>query len=156
MKKFNLLLGSFILFGLLIFGCSPTQELGETTTNSEPEVAREEPEKPEEQKAQESIEQLLVDGLYETQVQYESPAGVENLRIEFEIIEGVVQTLDFELIGEELNQVSQNKVQASEDGIKELLLGKQIEAVEIPDSVSGSSLTTGAFKNAVDSLIKNS
>ncbi len=154
--KLILPIALIIGLGLIISGCSSpqTNNIGYGDDNiSNENIAREEPEKTQEEKTTQQIEQLIADGKYEEITTYTVPGGEEELKITLEIENGKITYLDFELLGEP-KDISLNKYQASEQGLKDMLIGKDVNSVEIPDVVSGSSLTTGAFKQKFAEMIE--
>lgn len=102
--------------------------------------------------ADETTEQLIADGQYKDIVSYESPAGEEDIEVSLTVKNDVITAVSFEVLGK--HPVSIEKQQGMADVIPALVIGKKIDALNIPAQVGGSSLTTAAFKTHVDDLIE--
>ena len=142
----NKIFALFISSLLLVFSaCS--QVGGLASEVEENKIQREEDQsKSIEERQEETLSQLIQDG-----VTYRTPAGEETLEITFQITNDIVDEVSLELVGE-ANPTSQRYAQQSEAGLRNLLEGKNINDVEIPNSIAGSSLTTTAFKNHIRDL----
>ncbi|MEC8339620.1 MAG: hypothetical protein VXZ40_03260 [Nanoarchaeota archaeon] len=147
----NKIFALFISSLLLVFSaCS--QVGGLASEVEENKIQREEDQsKSIEERQEETLSQLIQDGVYIEEVTYRTPAGEETLEITFQITNDIVDEVSLELVGE-ANPTSQRYAQQSEAGLRNLLEGKNINDVEIPNSIAGSSLTTTAFKNHIRDL----
>lgn len=149
---------------LLLAGCSGTQNIPQETTQSqtpvgnapqeqsEVEVQRENGDLTEEQIQKQSLQNAIADGTYQERVTYSAPPGQETVDIEITFEDDVVTQLT--ITGVDMHPTSENYRQRSESGLQELLVGKKISEVDVPTRISGSSLTTGAFKKKLDELIE--
>ena len=51
------------------------------------------------------------------------------------------------------DHTSQNYINAFNNALPDLVIGKKITEINIPHTVSGSSLTSAAFKNQLENLM---
>lgn len=148
MKKIISLLVISLL--LAFSACSTAGGLNDVV--EENKVQREEDQsKSIEERQAETLSQTIQDGAYIEDVTYTVPSGEEILGITFQIKDDIVEKIEFKL-GEEAHEFSIKHTTNSEAALQELLIGKNINDVEIPDKIAGSSLTTTAFKNYVEDL----
>lgn len=142
---------SIIVVMLLAFSaCS--QSGGLAAEVQENKIQREDDQsKSVEERQEETLNQLIQDGVYIEEVEYSTPGGVEVLEITFQITNDIIDDIKFELEGD-AHPISIEKTQDSEEALRSLLIGKNINEVEIPDAIAGSSLTTTAFKEHIQDL----
>jgi major membrane immunogen (membrane-anchored lipoprotein) len=135
---------------LLFSACSSAGGFGDVVEDGK--IQREEDQsKSVEERQLETLNQLVQDGAYIEDVTYITPGGEEELEILFQIADDVIEKIEFSL-SESANPISIKKAEDSQKALKELLIGKNINEVEIPSSIAGSSLTTTAFKKHVTDL----
>lgn len=89
------------------------------------------------------------DGTYEATGSYESPAGKETIDVSVTLDGGVVSAVD--VTPEATNPTSKTWQTAFASGVSDEVVGKSIDDVEL-DAVSGASLTTGGFEDALDQI----
>lgn len=95
----------------------------------------------------------MSENLYESTVEYEIPNDSKEI-IEFSIAvddDGIVTNVDYESIGEPA-PISIKQQASFGDNIDNLVVGKKITDIEPVDRVGTSSLTAGAFFEAVNTL----
>lgn len=152
----TIIIGAFIILSGCTSAETSVKNTADNTTDTsdiDNNIAREEPEKTQEEKTEEQLANLIADGSYEELTTYSIPGGEEELKILLEVEDNKITKLDFELLGEP-KEISINKYQDSEEGLRELLIGKDLNEIEIPNSVSGSSLTTQAFRAKLNEMIE--
>jgi len=89
------------------------------------------------------------DGTYEATGNYESPAGKETIDVSVTLDSGVVSAV--EVTPEATNPTSKTWQTAFASGVSDQVVGKSIDDVDL-DVVSGSSLTTEGFEDALDQI----
>jgi len=108
--------------------------------------------KTEVQKINDSLALLLPDGTYEKDVTYAYHLGTETIDIKLSVQNDIVTGASITSVGTP-NPISNRFITGVNAALPDLVVGKQIDQLNIPHQVSGSSLTTAAFKQYVDSLI---
>ncbi|NCC71457.1 hypothetical protein EOM09_07820 [bacterium] len=147
----NILMILVIVPMFFIAACSVEAEnenIGDGT-----DIQRQDGDKSEEQLISDNLDMMIADGLYVENLNYETPNGGEEINISLEIRDNTVLSLSIEAIGTP-HQISAKWIKESESGLRDLMIGKRIDEIVIPASVSGSSLTTGAFKKNFEELIE--
>ena len=135
---------------LFISACSSAGGLGAEVEESK--LQREDDQsKSVEERQLDTLNQLIQDGAYIEDVTYQTPAGSETLEVMFQIKDDIIEKIEFNLKGE-AHKISLEKTTASEEALKSLLIGKNLNDVELPTAIAGSSLTTTAFKKHVQDL----
>jgi uncharacterized protein with FMN-binding domain len=89
------------------------------------------------------------DGTYDTTGTYESPAGKETIDVSVTLDGGVVSAV--EVTPQATNPTSKTWQTKFASGVSDEVVGKSIDDVEL-DAVSGASLTTGGFEDALDQI----
>lgn len=89
------------------------------------------------------------DGEYEASGTYTSPAGQETVDVSLTLKSGVVETIEF--TGNATNEKSVFMQGMFKDNFMPLVVGKNIDEVKL-DKVSGSSLTSGGFNDAINKI----
>ncbi|MGY4642865.1 FMN-binding protein [Cellulomonas sp. URHB0016] len=89
------------------------------------------------------------DGTYQSTGTYESPAGKETIDVSVTLDGGVVSAV--EVTPEATNPTSKTWQTAFASGVSDEVVGKAIDDVQL-DAVSGASLTTGGFQDALDQI----
>jgi uncharacterized protein with FMN-binding domain len=89
------------------------------------------------------------DGEYTARGTYESPAGQEAVNLEVTLEDDIITAVSFN--GEAENDVSIKFQSQFADGYEEFVIGKDIDTVVL-DKVSGSSLTSGGFNDALEQI----
>lgn len=108
--------------------------------------------KSEVQKTQDTINQVIADGTYEDQVTYRHHEGSETIDISVTVKDDVITAASIQAVGK-THPVSAKYIKSVDGALADLVVGKNIAQLDIPRKVSGSSLTTAAFKGYIDSLI---
>lgn len=89
------------------------------------------------------------DGTYEAEGSYQSPAGQESVGVSLTLADGKVTAVTVTPKATDSNSV---RFQGEfKDGISSEVVGKSLDEIEV-SKVSGSSLTSGGFNEAVDSI----
>ena len=112
--------------------------------------------KPVQQQTGEKIAQLIADGTYTKDVGYNYHSGHETITISVTVKDDVVT--DASITSHNPNMMGPNMVSARyiggvRDALPDLVIGKKIDQITIPRQVSGSSLTSGALRAYLQSLI---
>jgi uncharacterized protein with FMN-binding domain len=89
------------------------------------------------------------DGTYDATGNYESPAGKESIDVSVTLDDGVVSAV--KVTPEATNPTSKTWQTAFASGVSDEVVGKSIDDVAL-DAVSGASLTTGGFQDALDQI----
>ncbi len=90
-------------------------------------------------------------GEYEATGSYQSPAGTQSVEVEVTLAaDGTISDLDVD--GQAEGGNSEQYQKKFESGIDALVVGKKITELDV-SKVSGSSLTSGGFNDAIDQII---
>lgn len=89
------------------------------------------------------------DGTYEADGSYESPAGQESVGVSLTLADGKITAVEVTPKAEHPN--SQRFQGEFKDGIASEVVGKSLDEIEV-SKVSGSSLTSGGFNQAVETI----
>ena len=148
---------ALLLITVLSFaGCSNTQETtSESVEESQVEIQRSEEEKVISENENTIVTQtsnlLVENGLYVETISYDAPPGEEEVEVSIEFKEDIVTSLTLTPI--DAHPTSEQFIEKSESGLQDLLIGKNINDIEVPDKISGSSLTTKAFKDKLQGIL---
>ena len=104
--------------------------------------------KSEVQKTQDQIAQFIVDGSYDNNVTYNTHVGQETVEIKVTTKGDIVTAASVTPVN--ADHTSQNYINAFNNALPDLVIGKKITEINIPHTVSGSSLTSAAFKNQLE------
>lgn len=96
-------------------------------------------------------ESAYVDGSYSVTQGYNSPGGKDGVGITLVLKDGVVSSVSVSNGGS--NETSKMFQDTFADGISAAVVGKRIDELGSISAVNGASLTTGAFKNAVEEIM---
>lgn len=158
---------ALIAVALVLAGCSsaikPSQADNQNTQSSDNNVPAT-PEKtisaseivinttkPAEVQQQETAAQVIADGTYTDQVEYHSPGGQDTIEISLTVEKDIVKAVSIKSI--KADGTSIRFINGVNDALPDLVIGKKISELNLPKQISGSSLTTTAFKFHVDQLI---
>lgn len=89
------------------------------------------------------------DGTYTESGSYQSPNGTETVDVTITLGDGIVT--DVEVVGQGESRDSQRYQGEFIDGIAAEVVGKDIDTLKV-SKVAGSSLTSGGFNSAVDTI----
>jgi len=103
------------------------------------------------QKTQNNIARAIADGTYDDNVAYLTHVGLETFDMKVVTKDNVVTEASITPVS--ADRVSQRYMGAVNAALPNLVIGKNINDVVIPHTVSGSSLTSVAFKQHLDELI---
>ncbi len=103
------------------------------------------------QKQQEVIVNAIADGTYIDNVSYISPGGKDLISITVDVENDVVTKVNIREIT--ADETSQSYIYAVNKELQTLVVGKKITELNLPTQISGSSLTTRAFKQHITRLI---
>ena len=109
--------------------------------------------KPETQKIEESLIRLVPNGMYEKNLTYSYHSGNETIDVRVLLKDDVITQASIETVGNAHN-VSRKFINGVNAALPDLVIGKKINELDIPKQISGSSLTTAAFKEYLDSLVR--
>lgn len=104
-------------------------------------------------KNQTTIANVLADGTYSQYVSYNYHSGTETVDITLTVKNDVVTSASV-TDDNPSNMMSARIINSFNAALPDLVVGKKINELNIPHNVAGSSLTTGAFKSYVDSLLQ--
>lgn len=136
----------------LLAGCGsgddePTTAAANTTTAAETTAAGGTPTAAEETASTGSS--AYADGTYEADGSYQSPAGEESVGVSLTVADGKVTAVTVTPKATDSNSV---RFQGEfSDGISSEVVGKSLDEIEV-SKVSGSSLTSGGFNAAVETI----
>ncbi len=178
-KKFFMVIifAAFVACTLLLAGCKPAAEQvtppaqnvadNAVKENAPPEPVPPEPvapvpppkqvdivtnnTKPAEQQTQETIATLIADGTYTDKVSYNYHSGTEQVEIIVSVKDDIITAATLTGINptSPISDKYQKGVNAALPG---LVVGKRIDQLNLPKQISGSSLTTAAFKKYVEDI----
>ncbi len=170
MEKVKTIIYSILaIIMLVVAGCSGV-ETGETINQNIPngdspppsegivdnellDRDRREGSQSDEEVQQESLQQLIADGIYVESISYSTPPKVELIDVTIAIEGGIVT--DISILGIDPHPTSLNLQRRSEEGLRDLMIGKKVEDIQIPDRVGGSSLTTKAIQQRFQEMKNN-
>jgi len=89
------------------------------------------------------------DGTYSATGVYDAPPGEEKIDVTVTLVDGVITESSLEKLGK--HEVSKKMQAAFESGYEELVIGKNIDEIDL-DVVAGSSLTPIGFENALEQI----
>lgn len=104
---------------------------------------------PEEQEQRE-VAWVKNNNIYTSTLEYESPGGIEKNPITLTVENGVIRSVNVEVVTDIAASVEYQQNFAKEIGGK--VIGKKLSELGEIDRVSGASLTTDAFNEAVKKL----
>lgn len=141
---------------LLVTGCatqkrSPSGDVGAQGLHANDTGTGVMDKKPVAQQQQEQTQALIADGTYEDVVSYAFHAGVNEMDVKVTVKDDVITEASVAPVGQ-VDPVSQRYIAAVDQALPGLVVGKRVEEVDIPHRVSGSSLTTAAFKRYLEGL----
>lgn len=126
--------------GLLVLaGCSGTADAeSDTATDTGTDTS-----------AESTASGDYADGTYTADGSYQTPETVETISVTLTIAGGVVS--EVEVTGDPQARESEQYQGQFIDGISDEVVGKSLDDIEV-DRVAGSSLTSGGFNDAVESI----
>ena len=156
-SKKSLLISLMILVGLLFAGCSskvvPEEEV-KVETVEVAEIEKEAPEKSEEEVQLEKLGMMIADGVYTEEITYLAPSNTTDiLTLNMEVKDNVVHSLSLEAV--EVHMYSEGHINNVNEELQTLVVGKNLNDVEIPEIISGASLTTKAFNEKLNEISNN-
>lgn len=120
----------------------------QTTIQNESETSMDEAANSNEEQASEQTgDTAYIDGEYTAFGEYRSPAGREEVEVSVVLADGVVEEIEF--VGLAKNSTSVRYQTIFADNFEPLVIGQPIDEIEL-DKVSGSSLTSIGFNEAID------
>jgi len=160
--KYTLLLIALLsIASLLIMGCSSKNQSVATDNQSKNTLATGQnnqggnviaaDNKSELIKTQNQMAQLIADGTYDNQVSYTTHSGIQTVEIKVTTQNDVVT--DASVTSVHADSTSQKYIGAFNSALPKLVIGKKISDIKIPHTVSGSSLTSAAFKKNLADLV---
>ncbi|MBS3135843.1 hypothetical protein J4401_02690 [Candidatus Woesearchaeota archaeon] len=108
--------------------------------------------KPEQQVMQESLSKVIADGTYTNKATYQYHSGNETIEIKVSVKDDIVTGAS--VTGINPHKVSAKFISGVNAELPNLVVGKKINEINLPKQISGSSLTTAAFKKQIDDLIE--
>ncbi len=108
------------------------------------------------EKNQTIISLLIADGTYTNDVQYQNPRGMNDVIMSVTVKNDTITTASVtDGSGGMMDMMTARYVSNFNAALPGLVVGKKINELSIPRNVAGSSLTTAAFAQYVDWLVKN-
>lgn len=104
------------------------------------------------QKYEETLASVIADGTYTENVTYAYHSGTETVDISVTVKDDVV--LAASVTGINPNRISQRYIDGVNAALPDLVVGKKINQLNLPTQISGSSLTTAAFKQEIENMIE--
>lgn len=92
---------------------------------------------------------VYADGTYTASGQYVTPGGIEQIEITLDIAGDKITGVQF--VGDPQRSESRNFQGQFADGIAAEIVGKAVDEVQV-DRIAGSSLTSGGFNQAIDTI----
>lgn len=158
MRLHNALIIIFLVsFVLVVAGCStqvsktPT---GQTTNDAVPTLKTvdiSQTNKNITEQHQATLAALVPDGVYIANETYEYHSGMETVTVSVTLKNDVITAAS--VSGNNPNRVSARYINGVNAALPDLVVGKRIDQLDIPRQVSGSSLTTAAVRQYLESLI---
>lgn len=102
---------------------------------------------------QETLISLIPDGLYSADKEYYQPKGKDVVKIEFKIKDNIVE--DAKIFSIKVHPESEKYINRVNDALPNLVVGKKLNEIKLPDKISGASTTTRVVQNYLEEL-KNS
>ncbi|MCA9381313.1 calcium-binding protein [Candidatus Dojkabacteria bacterium] len=144
--------GALVIGGgvLLTKQNNETATTTDTTTNTTAQTQETTTQEPP-TNTQQEVEIVYTDGTYSSTGSYLSPAGSEEVLVTVTLENDVITDVNVE--PQATNPTSVFMQNNFADGIKDVIVGKNIDDVEYPGNINGSSLTGKGFIDAIE-LIK--
>lgn len=131
--------------GLLVLaGCSGTADAEDTSTAGSPSTGTST-----DTSTGSSTSGEYADGTYTADGSYQTPETVEEISVTLTIADGLVT--EVEVTGDPQARESEQYQGQFIDGISDEVVGKSLDEIEV-SRVAGSSLTSGGFNEAVESI----
>ncbi|MBC6496193.1 FMN-binding protein [Microbacterium sp. 4-7] len=130
--------------GLLVLaGCSGTADAEDQSTDSGTDTSTESTD------SGASTSGDYTDGTYTADGSYQTPETVEKISVTLTVADGLVT--EVEVTGDPQARESEQYQGQFIDGISDEVVGKSLDEIEV-SRVAGSSLTSGGFNEAVESI----
>jgi len=131
--------------GLLVLaGCSGTADAEDTSTAGSPST-----DTSTDTSTGSSASGEYADGTYTADGSYQTPETVEEISVTLTVADGLVT--EVEVTGDPQARESEQYQGQFIDGISDEVVGKSLDEIEV-SRVAGSSLTSGGFNEAVESI----
>lgn len=149
----------FSIVSFVLAGCSSTstssdvkiktQEAPNTIVLNDDEMMMKDT-KDSTEKMHDTMMELIPDGTYTDDVTYSYHSGDEMITISLTVKDDIIT--DASITPHDPHPVSAKFISGVNAALPDLVIGKSVKDVSIPEQVSGSSLTTAAFKGYFESL----
>ena len=97
---------------------------------------------------------MIADGVYTEEITYLAPSNTTDiLTLNMEVKDNVVHSLSLEAV--EVHMYSEGHINNVNEELQTLVVGKNLNDVEIPEIISGASLTTKAFNEKLNEISNN-
>lgn len=160
-KTLYVLMAITLMTGSLLSGCADTSDMVSNTTPVSQNSTVSQSTVDTQTQTQPSVQsQSTVDtqapttqnktATYRETVSYDSPGGTDEVTFQFVLNDGVVT--DLGLLDSSSNPESGNYITRFMNGVKSKVIGKKLESLGTFSRISGASLTTAAFNEAVKKL----
>lgn len=147
-NNLKVIISLVLMFAVIFSGCSSQ---GENISDNAVELKKEEADKSDAQLQQEKLGYVIIDGVYNEQIDYKTPAGEEMFELNLEIENQVITLIQIEIDEKKYHETSVKKTNQVNEKLQELVLGKDISEIEIP-IVSGASLTSKALRSKFEEI----
>jgi uncharacterized protein with FMN-binding domain len=141
-------LASFTLIGSLA-GCAAADTAADSNTGTDTTDTTESSTDSGTDTGSSSGESVYADGDYTAEGSYSSPGGTETIEVELSLEGDIVTAVT--VTGDASNANAERYQTEFEDGIAAEVVGENIDDLDV-DRVAGSSLTSGGFNEAVESI----
>ncbi len=140
-KYFSTFAALFVISGVLFEGCGPSTNTTSTNTSGGSASVL----------TANAVSQNYKDGSYTENASYRSPAGTESVTVKFVLASNIVTDVNVSS-DHPLTGMSNHFQGLFNTGIQQEVVGKNLNDLSAFSRVNGSSLTSGAFNNAVIQL----
>ncbi|MEM2131140.1 MAG: hypothetical protein QXR96_01325 [Candidatus Woesearchaeota archaeon] len=159
-KRFFILIAFFVLFSAILMSCTKkaeqnmekevkqtTEQKTEKSTETKIETNKT---KTSSQETEETLANVLPDGVYSVERQYTQPEGKDTIKITFELKQDKIVKAEIKAI--KAHETSLGYINKVNKALPDLVVGKNLKDINLPDKISGASLTTPVVKNYLKEL----
>ncbi len=135
---------------LALAGCATSDTTAETETTAAPEPsATATPEASATESSEPAPDSTYVDGTYTAEGSYATPESVESITVTVTLADDIVTAV--EVVGNPQKAESERYQGEFIGGIADVVVGQDIDSLSV-SRVAGSSLTSGGFNQAIDTI----
>lgn len=135
---------------LALAGCATSDTTAETETTTAPEPsATATPQTSGTESSEPASDSTYVDGTYTAEGSYATPESVESITVTVTLADDIVTAV--EVVGNPQKAESERYQGEFIGGIADVVVGQDIDSLSV-SRVAGSSLTSGGFNQAIDTI----